>query len=125
MPAAMHQELIAQHQDALAVAQQKREHGESFNEIIVKVEMRKFQNLINNRLQKRNNLVSADINRVFPINKLANGTAQPAQAPTSFRDGLMKFNPNLFSVYEKINNKSKSKDGPGRQDPRQSVYTYQ
>ena len=32
----------------------------------------------------------------------------------------MKFNPNLFSVYEKVNNKSKSKDGMGRPDPRQN-----
>jgi hypothetical protein len=63
--------------------------------------------LINNRLQKRNNLVSSDINRVFPINKLANGTAQPAQAPTSFREGIMKLNPNLFSMYEKMNKNSK------------------
>ena len=42
MPAAMHQELLAQHSDALALAQQRKEHGDSFNEIIVKVEMRKF-----------------------------------------------------------------------------------
>lgn len=68
MPAGMHPDLLAQHSDALALAKQKKEHGDSFNEIIVKVEMRKFQNLINNRLQKRNNLVTSDINRVFPIN---------------------------------------------------------
>lgn len=113
MPAAMHQELLVQHSDALALAQQKKEHGDSFNEIIVKVEMRKFQNLINNRLQKRNNLVSSDINRVFPINKLANGTARPAQAPTSFREGLMKLNPNLFNMYEKMNKNAKLKDPKG------------
>ena len=50
MPAGLHQELLSQHPDALALAKQKKEHGDSFNEIIVKVEMRKFQNLINNRL---------------------------------------------------------------------------
>ena len=116
MPAATHQEYLAQHSDALALAQQRKEHGDSFNEIIVKVEMRKFQNLINNRLQKRNNLVSSDINRVFPINKLANGTARPAQAPTSFREGILKLNPNLFSMYEKMNKSSKLRDGKGQSE---------
>lgn len=75
MPTGVHQDFLTQQSDAMALVKQNNEHGDSFNEIIVKVEMRKFQNLINNRLQKRNNLVSSDINRVFPINILANGTA--------------------------------------------------
>lgn len=38
----LQQEIMGQHSDALAMAQQRNEHGDSFNEIIVKVEMRKF-----------------------------------------------------------------------------------
>ena len=40
------------------------EPDDSVNEIIVKVEMKKFQNLINNRLQKKNNLVNMDPKRL-------------------------------------------------------------
>lgn len=38
------------------------------NDIIMKVEMRKFMNLVNNRIQKRNNLVATDIYRIYPLN---------------------------------------------------------
>jgi len=43
---------------------------ESVNEIIVKIEMKKFQNLINNRLKRKNNLVNMDVYRIYPINKI-------------------------------------------------------
>lgn len=45
----------------------------SVNEIIVKIEMKKFQNLINNRLERKNNLVNCDAARVFPLSKIADG----------------------------------------------------
>jgi hypothetical protein len=44
---------------------------DSVNEIIAKIEMRKFQNLIKNRLQRKNNLVNMDITRIYPLNKIA------------------------------------------------------
>ena len=37
------------------------------NEIIVKIEMKKFQNLIENRIKHKNNLLQADIKRVYPM----------------------------------------------------------
>ena len=39
------------------------------NEIIVKIEMKKFQNLIENRIKHKNNLLQADMTRVFPLTK--------------------------------------------------------
>ena len=63
--------------------------------------MKKFQNLINNRLEKKNNLVQSDANRTFPLNKITDGTAQVADAPMGFNDSLLKFNPKLFNYYEK------------------------
>ena len=48
---------------------------ESVNEIIVNIEMKKFQNLISNRLERKNNLVQSDANRVYPLNKINDGTA--------------------------------------------------
>ena len=51
---------------------------ESVNEIIVNIEMKKFQNLINNRLERKNNLVQSDANRVFPVNKINDGSAKVA-----------------------------------------------
>jgi len=92
---------------------------ESVNEIIVKIEMKKFQNLITNRLERKNNLVQNDINRVFPLNKVTDGTAAFAQAPTSFKDGLTKLNPNLFNYYEKINSgqyKREATNSPAKKD---------
>lgn len=49
----------------------RQDDDQSVNEIIVKVEMKKFQNLVNNRLRKKNNLVNLDVNRIYPINKIA------------------------------------------------------
>lgn len=76
---------------------------ESVNEIIVKIEMKKFQNLITNRLERKNTLVKNNVNRVYPLNKVVDGTAAFAEAPTSFKDGITKLNPNLFNYYEKVN----------------------
>ena len=85
-----------------------KSNSDSVNEIIVKIEMKKFQNLVNNRLQRKNNLVSSDIGRVFPLNKIVDGSAKVAQAPTSFKEGLMKFKPKLFPHYEYHNKKHNS-----------------
>lgn len=82
-----------------------KSNSDSVNEIIVKIEMKKFQNLVNNRLQRKNNLVASDIGRVFPLNKIVDGSAKVAQAPTSFKEGLMKFKPKLFPLYENHNKK--------------------
>ena len=40
------------------------------NEIIVKIEMKKFQNLVENRIKHKNNLLQADMKRVYPLNKI-------------------------------------------------------
>ena len=37
------------------------------NEYIVKIEMKKFQNLIENRIKHKNNLTQADMVRVYPL----------------------------------------------------------
>ena len=71
------------------------------NDIIVKIEMKKFQNLIANRKQRKNNLVNQDIKRIYPLNKIQDGSACVAEAPLSFKEGIGKFNPKLFNVYEK------------------------
>ena len=68
--------------------------------------MKKFQNLINNRLKRKNNLMNADIKRVFPVNKVVDGTARIAEVPTSFKDGIGKSHPKLFERYEKANHKN-------------------
>ena len=49
--------------------------------------------------------MNADINRIFPINKVADGTAKMAEAPTSFTDGVGKLHPKLFDKYERSNRK--------------------
>ena len=72
--------------------------------------MKKFQNLINNRLERKNNLVSTDAGRVFPLSKIAEGSAAAAQAPTKFEEGLLKMHPKLFKHYEKVNKKTQSID---------------
>lgn len=75
--------------------------------------MKKFQNLINNRLQRKNNLVTADNNRVYPLNKIIDGSAKEAEAPLGFTEGILKINPALFKYYEKINKgKNKSEYSP-------------
>lgn len=75
----------------------------SVNEIIVKIEMKKFQNLLSRRMNKKNNLVNSDIQRIYPMNKVKDGTAHMAEAPCDFNSGLLKFNPRLFHFYEKMN----------------------
>jgi hypothetical protein len=70
--------------------------------------MKKFQTLINNRLHRKNNLVCADTNRVFPLNKIVDGSAKEAEAPMGFTDGILKLNPKLFKYYEKMNKHKKS-----------------
>ena len=37
----------------------------------MKIEMKKFQNLINNRINKKNSLVNMDVKRIYPLNKIA------------------------------------------------------
>ena len=66
----------------------------------MKVEMRKFMNLVNNRIQKRNNLVSMDYYRVYPLNQIANGQAKPAKNPIVFDDSdcYLKWHPKLFGL---------------------------
>lgn len=39
---------------------------EEVNEIIMKIELKKFQKLIENRIQRKNTLLKADIKRMFP-----------------------------------------------------------
>ena len=41
----------------------------SVNEILVKVEMNRFKNLVKNKLPMKNALLSADKQRVFPLSK--------------------------------------------------------
>lgn len=38
---------------------------------------------------------------MYPLNKIKDGTAVVAEAPTSFKEGIAKFNPNLFAKYER------------------------
>jgi hypothetical protein len=76
----------------------------------VKIEMKKFENLINNRLHRKNNLVIADTNRVYPLNKIVDGSAKEAEAPMGFQDGILKMKPKLFKYYEKMNRNAKKSD---------------
>ena len=46
-----------------------RDSNPNVNEIIVKIEMKKFQNLIENRIKHKNNLLQADMTRVYPLTK--------------------------------------------------------
>ena len=86
---------------------------QTVNEIIVKIEMKKFQNLINNRMARKNNLVTSDHNRVYPLNKIIDGSAKEAEAPLGFTEGILKLNPKLFKYYEKMNRgKNKSEYSP-------------
>ena len=41
----------------------------------MKVEMKKFQNLIENKLRRKNNLTYKDMLRLFPMNKVVDGSA--------------------------------------------------
>jgi ferritin-like protein len=43
------------------------EQEEEVNAIIMKIELKKFQKLIENRIQKKNSLLNADVKRLYPI----------------------------------------------------------
>lgn len=62
---------VAQHSHHLdpASLDVKRSANPEVNEIIVKIEMKKFQNLIENRIKHKNNLLQADMKRVYPLTK--------------------------------------------------------
>jgi hypothetical protein len=42
------------------------------------------------------------------LNKIVDGSAIIAEAPTSFKESIGKFNPRLFNVYEKKKNMAAS-----------------
>ena len=44
-----------------------QDDGEEVNDIIMKIELKKFQKLIENRIQKKNALLKADIKRMYPM----------------------------------------------------------
>ena len=44
------------------------------------------------------------------MNKVTDGTAQIVEPPTDFTDGLLKFNPGLFNLYEAKNKKKQNKN---------------
>ena len=48
----------------------KNQSEETVNEIIIQVEMKKFQHLLENRVNRKNHLVSVDFNRIYPLNKI-------------------------------------------------------
>lgn len=52
----------------------RRGSNPDVNEIIVKIEMKKFQNLIENRIKHKNNLLQADMKRVYPLTKKSHAT---------------------------------------------------
>jgi len=45
------------------------------NDIIVKIEMKKFQNLIDRKLKRKNHLTQNDILNFYPMNKVGDGSA--------------------------------------------------
>ena len=53
------------------------------NEIIVKIELKKFQNLIENRIKHKNNLLQSDIRRLYPMNKVVDGSARLFEVTSS------------------------------------------
>lgn len=58
------------------------------NEIIVKIEMRKFQNLIENRIKHKNNLLQADMKRIYPLNKIQEQICKAAKGDQELIDQL-------------------------------------
>ena len=52
-------------------------------------------------MRRKNNLVNCEPQRMYPLNKIKDGTAVVAEAPLSFKEGIAKFNPNLFAKYER------------------------
>lgn len=94
--------------------------GRSFdNEIIMRVEMKKFFNLVNKGERHRNNLIQNDNYRVFPLNQIKNGNARAVMPPVCLdeSDSFLKWHPKLFALQEKLN---KSKLQARAQNPRQS-----
>ena len=74
------------------------------NEIIMKVEMKKFMHLIDSKNNRRNNLVTSDKYRLYPLNQIANGNARPVTPPIVFdeSDSYLKFHPKLFALQKKL-----------------------
>lgn len=60
------------------------------NEIIVKMEMKKFQRLLHKRMDNQNSLVTGGTQRIYPLNQLAFGTAKVAEAPCNFDECHLK-----------------------------------
>ena len=60
---------VSDKQDAPEPARAAHSNNPDVNEIIVKIEMKKFQNLIENRIKHKNNLLRADMKRVYPLTK--------------------------------------------------------
>ena len=44
-----------------------KEEEEEVNDIIMKIELKKFQKLIENRIQRKNTLLNSDTHRLFPL----------------------------------------------------------
>ena len=61
--------------------------------------MRKFQNLINKRRARQNNLVNADIKRIFPLSKFSDAIYKKADDEICFKEGAEKMNPRLTPNY--------------------------
>ena len=45
------------------------------NEILSKIEMKKFHNMIQNRVKNQNNLLQADVKRIYPMSKINNANS--------------------------------------------------
>lgn len=117
------------------------EPDESVNDIIVKVEMKKFQNLINNRMQKKNNLVNMDPKRIYPLNKISdeiennnkpkpeisNDFLPPAairletQGPCAPTGDTSKINPFVFEVKKPKTSQKHYRHGVKSRDSSQGI----
>lgn len=62
---------------------------------------------MNNLQLKKNCLVTSDYSRLYPLNKIADGSAIVAEAKTDFKDGINNMNPKLFAYFEKIKQNKK------------------
>ena len=65
--------VISEIAGASTMAPPRRGSNPDVNDIIVKIEMKKFQNLIENRIKHKNNLLQADMKRVYPLTKKTKG----------------------------------------------------
>lgn len=70
----------------------------NFNEIIAKIEMKKIQNLIENRLNRKNTLVDATCKRTYPLNQLSTGKARVADVGILFNQNIGKLNRKLYPI---------------------------